>query len=136
MLGSYHINIHYRLFFLRSIAHFFYTNLHELFRQFISRTNWVNSGKFMDNCWISCQVMADMKNVYLNLIIINLDFSFWARVVGFASSQSLGPPPYVLWKSSKLKMVVALWAHASILSLELLYWNKTKWDFHPTFSST
>ena len=39
-----------RLFFLRSIAHFFYTNLHELFCPFISWTNWVNSGKFMDNC--------------------------------------------------------------------------------------
>ena len=39
----------------------FYTNLHEFFCQFRSWTNWVNSGKFMDNCWISCQVMADMK---------------------------------------------------------------------------
>ena len=59
----------YWLFFLRLIV---YTNLHELFCQFISWTNWVNSGKFMDNCWISCQVMADMKKVYDNLIIINL----------------------------------------------------------------
>ena len=50
----------------------FYTNLHELFCQFISWTNWVNSGKFMDNYWISCQVMADMKKVYDDLIIINL----------------------------------------------------------------
>ena len=33
----------------------FYTNLHVLFCQFISWTNWVNSGKFMDNCWILCQ---------------------------------------------------------------------------------
>ena len=33
---------------------FFYTNLHKLSCQFISWTNWVNSGKFMDNCWISC----------------------------------------------------------------------------------
>ena len=32
----------------------FYTNLHELFGQFITWTNWVNSGKYMDNCWISC----------------------------------------------------------------------------------
>ena len=31
----------------------FYTNLHELFSQFISWTNWVNSGKFMDNHWIA-----------------------------------------------------------------------------------
>ena len=27
----------------------FYTNLYELFSQFISSTNWVNSGKFMDS---------------------------------------------------------------------------------------
>ena len=50
----------------------FYTNLHELFSQFISWTNWVNSGKFRDNSGISCQVMADMENFYANLIIINL----------------------------------------------------------------
>ena len=43
-----------------------------MFCQFISWTNWVNSGKFMDNCWISCQVMADMKKVCDDLIIINL----------------------------------------------------------------
>ena len=43
----------------------FYSNLHELFCQFISWTNWVNAGK-------SCQVMADMKKVYDELIIINL----------------------------------------------------------------
>ena len=53
----------------------FYTNLHALFCQFISWTNWVNSGKFMDNCWISCQVMADMEKFYDDLIIINLYFS-------------------------------------------------------------
>ena len=28
----------------------FYTNIHELFCQLISWTNWVNFGKFMDNC--------------------------------------------------------------------------------------
>ena len=39
----------------------FYSNLHESFCQFIGWTNWVNSGKSMDNCSISCQVMADMK---------------------------------------------------------------------------
>ena len=50
----------------------FYTNLRELFCKFISWTNWVNSGWFMDNCWISCQVMADMKKVYDDLIFINL----------------------------------------------------------------
>jgi hypothetical protein len=42
----------------------FYTNLNELFCQFISWTNWVNFGKFMDNCRISCQGIADMKKVY------------------------------------------------------------------------
>ena len=26
----------------------------------------------MDNCWISCQVMADLKIIYDDLIIINL----------------------------------------------------------------
>ena len=50
----------------------FYTNLHELFCQFITWTNWENTGKFTDNCWISCQVMADMKKVYNNFIIISL----------------------------------------------------------------
>ena len=50
----------------------FYINLHELFCQFISWTNWVNSGKFMDNFRISCQVMADMEKFYDDLIIINL----------------------------------------------------------------
>ena len=50
----------------------FYTNLHDLFCQFISWANWVNSAKFMDNCWISCQVVADMKKVYVDLTIINL----------------------------------------------------------------
>ena len=41
----------------------FYTNLHELLCQFISWTNWVNSGKFMENCCISCQVVVDVENV-------------------------------------------------------------------------
>ena len=50
----------------------FYTHLHELFCQFISWTNWVNSGKLMGNCWISCQVMADLEKIYNDLIIINL----------------------------------------------------------------
>ena len=42
---------YYRLFFSRSIAQSFYKNLHGLFWQFISWTNWVNSGKCMDNGW-------------------------------------------------------------------------------------
>ena len=50
----------------------FYTNLHELFCQFISWENWLNSGKFMDDCWISCQVMVDVKKVYNDLTIIHL----------------------------------------------------------------
>ena len=48
--------------------------------QFISWTNWVNSGKFMDSCWISCQVMAYMKKVYDNLIIINLYYSVYLEI--------------------------------------------------------
>ena len=36
-------------------------------------TLMANLGKFMDNCWtITCQVMAYMKKVYFDLIIINL----------------------------------------------------------------
>ena len=59
----------------------FYTNLQELFWQFISWTNWVNSCKYMDNCWISCQVMADMKKVCVDLIIINLYVKFSLTLV-------------------------------------------------------
>ena len=58
-------NMKYRLFFLRSITQFF-TQI------YMSWTNLGHSGKFMDNCWISCQIMADMKNVYDDLIIVNL----------------------------------------------------------------
>ena len=50
----------------------FYTNLRELFCQFISWTNWVNSSKFNDNCWTSYQVMAGLNKVYDDFIIINL----------------------------------------------------------------
>ena len=61
-----------QVIFFKMDCAIFYTKLHELFCQFISWTNWVNSGKFMDNCWISCQVMADMEKVFDDLIIINL----------------------------------------------------------------
>ena len=44
----------YRLFFLRSIVQFF-TEIS------IKWTNFGNSGKSMDNCWMSRRVMADMK---------------------------------------------------------------------------
>ena len=50
----------------------FYSNLHELSCQFISWRNWVNFGKFIDNCWISSQVMTDSENFYNDLIIISL----------------------------------------------------------------
>ena len=40
----------------------------DLLRNFLHKF----SGKFMDNCWISRHVMADMKKVYDDLIIINL----------------------------------------------------------------
>ena len=65
----------YRLFFFKIDCAIFYTNLHELCFQFISWTNQVNAGKFMDNCWISCEVMANMKKVWDDLIIINLYIS-------------------------------------------------------------
>ena len=54
-----------------------------IFCQFISWTKWVNSGKFMDNCWILCQIMADIKKVYDNLIINNLyqSWRFWTRQI-------------------------------------------------------
>ena len=54
--------------FLEQLRNF----LHELFCQFISWTKWANSGKFVDNCWISWQVIVDMKKVYNDLMIINL----------------------------------------------------------------
>ena len=71
--ANFFISLHcYRLFFFRSTAQFFTQIDMELFCQFITWTNWVNSGKFMDNCWLSCQVMADMENLYNDLIILNL----------------------------------------------------------------
>ena len=72
----------------------FYTNLHELFCQFISWTNWVNSGKFMDNCWISCQVMADMKKVYDDLIIINLYYVHCRSVVPGGAGGAMAHPDF------------------------------------------
>ena len=66
----------------------FYTKLLELFFQFISWTNLVNSGKFMDNCWIPCQVMDDMKKVYSDLIIINL-YSFSSKISGIDNLSSI-----------------------------------------------
>ena len=52
--------------------HNFLPKFTRIFCQFISWTNWVNSGKFMDNCWILCQIVADMENFWDDLIIINL----------------------------------------------------------------
>ena len=46
--------------------------LHKITWIVLSVSKWVNSGKFMDNCCISCQIMADMKKGYDDLIIINL----------------------------------------------------------------
>ena len=43
------------LFVLRSIVQFTKNHVNCL----VSWTNWVNSCKFMDNCWISCQVMEN-----------------------------------------------------------------------------
>ena len=48
----------YRLFFLRWIAQFFTQSYMNCFVRCSTWTNWANFGRFMDNCWISCQVMA------------------------------------------------------------------------------
>ena len=34
----------------------------------------------MDNCWISCQVKADMRKVYDDIIIINLYKNWLASI--------------------------------------------------------
>ena len=52
-------------------------------RKFLHKFTWIvlsvhklnKLGKFMDNCWISCQVIADMKKVYDDLTIINLYYT-------------------------------------------------------------
>ena len=72
----------YRLNLLTSFVLFFYTNFHKLSVHKLTQghlsvavlvwTNWVNSFKFMDNCWLSCKVMAGMKKVYDSVIIFNL----------------------------------------------------------------
>ena len=59
----------YRLFFLRSIAQFFYSNFHELFCQFISWTNWVNFGNSAE---YHVKLWLIWKKVYDDIIIINL----------------------------------------------------------------
>ena len=74
----------YKLFFLRSIAEFL-----QKFTWIVLSVHKLNKlGKF----WISCQVMADMKKVYDDIIIINLYelFSGWlchglnmGRITGF-----------------------------------------------------
>ena len=48
----------------------------KILQNFVAFSEYMNF-KFMDNCWISCQVMADMKKVYDNLIIINLYLPFY-----------------------------------------------------------
>ena len=51
----------------------FYANLHESFCQFITWTNWVNSGKFVDNYQaISRSSYGWYGKLYDDLIIINL----------------------------------------------------------------
>ena len=54
----------------------FWDRLHNFLQKFtwiVLSVHKLNKlGKFMDNCWISCKVMADMKKVYDDLIIINL----------------------------------------------------------------
>ena len=49
-------------------------NLYDIQRMALEKAEvmGVKYGKFMDNCWISSQVMADMNKVYDDLIIMNL----------------------------------------------------------------
>ena len=67
----------------------------------------------MDNCWISCQVMADMKKVYNDLIIISrrLTGSFWR----------LEPVEFAVHKDriSCWEMSACPWQKWDILSLPL-----------------
>ena len=113
----------------------FYTNLHELFCQFISWTNWVNYGKFMDNCWISCQVMADMKKVYDDLIIINL-YCCMQYVLHFSHrfTKLQGLIMRLIWEFSSVLLPsrCKTWRHTAGSSMAKChsvnqYWNKIWW---------
>ena len=91
---------------------FFYRNLNELSCHFISWTNWVNSGKFMDNCWIPCQVIADMENFYDNLISINLYFYLYILFQNQLWCQQKLCTVFenkVLQKVSLIKFAILIW---------------------------
>ena len=72
---------YYRLFFSRSIAQSFYKNLHGLFWQFISWTNWVNSGKF---CLQVILFEIDCTIFYTNLHDLFCQFISWTNWVNSA----------------------------------------------------
>ena len=59
----------------------------------------------MDNFWISCQVMADMKKVYDNLIIINLYILYYNA--SWLSGGSMIPSFMLSNTYERLKNVVA-----------------------------
>ena len=46
----------------------------------------------MDNCWISCQIMADMEKLYSDLIIIYLYIPKYVQQIYFMFIQK-----YLLW---------------------------------------
>ena len=71
MFSSVRLQLHTGYTFLDRLHNF----LHKLTQIVLSvhkLDKLVNSGKFLDNCWISCQDMAGMKKVCDDFIIINL----------------------------------------------------------------
>ena len=82
----------------------------------MSWTNKVNSGKFMDNCWISCQVMADMENFYDDLIIIYL-YLYYIKTNYSPLMINVWPP-----------ILVSSWVVGAYLHLLfILYGTNPKW---------
>ena len=125
----------YRLFFLRSIAQFLY----KFTCQFISWTNWVNFGEFMDNCWISCQAMADVKKVNEDLIIINLYIlcilNLWrnTNVLNDVTAAPFSMCFFTAVSWEKTPKTVQLWC---CYIAKLLVWHSNKlavldYPFHP-----
>ena len=68
----------------RSILHFFYTNLHKLFSQLMSWTNWVNLVNLWKIAEYHVQLWVIWKKKYDDLMIINgpvTAFYGWCKIV-------------------------------------------------------
>ena len=118
--------VKYRLFCLRLIAHFF-TNSHQSFCQFISWTNWENSVKFRDNCWISCQVVADMKKVYDDLITINLYHVHLLLRIWHSSKHAKQDLPLVVCLDFQCDITFRPIWHLPILSQKIQLKSRRNW---------